>query len=173
MSWPKHEIDGVVYDLSHLNSTLIRVKSSRPGAQVFTVRVTFGCHAFTKEVQPEDDPKLHYMDGGTTRCFCPIRYEHSLGLPALFRAAAKGGDTYFSTENNLLVLNDSFGSAGPYIAAYRIRPSNRPPADALIDVRSAYLKPTLAKELSTLPFYSVVAATSRGQKIVWGKRVAW
>ena len=93
-------------------------------------------------------------------------------MPAIYRAAAAGGPTYFSGEN-MLLIDDSHGAAGPYITAYTIRKSTKPDVDAVINVRSAYMKPTLVRELSWLPFYSVVAAVAREQKIVRGDPRAW
>lgn len=167
MAWAKFNINGVDYDLSHLNDMLVRVKSRSGGAKVFRARVTFGCHSFTKDTSPNDDPAHHYQDGGTVRCFCPVRHGHSVMLPGLFRDRAEGGgDTYFGSNNNMLVLDNGHGPEGPYIAAYGIKRSNRPDVDVIIQVRSAYMKPNLAKVMSVLPFYSVVAATARAQPIV-------
>lgn len=88
------------------------------GAQGFRARVTFGCHTFTKDVGPDDDPAHHYQDGGATRCFCPIRYGHSNMLPGLFRSAATGGSTHFSSDNKMLLLSNEHGTVGPYMPAY-------------------------------------------------------
>ena len=94
-------------------------------------------------------------------------------LPTLFRTAAAGGPTYFSYEN-MLVMDNGHGEEGPYIAAYRIRRATKAGrADVIIDVHSAYMKPNLAKELSSLPFYSLVAAKARGQKVARSAPRPW
>lgn len=166
MAYAKLTIGAKVYDLSHLNNLLVRVKGRSGGAKVFRARVVFGCHTFTKDVEPGDDPQLYYQDGNNMRCFCPIRHDQSLSLPKLFREVANGGgDTYFGNDSNLLIL-DTGRDGGPYMAAYKIFRPNKQDVDVLLSVRSAYLKPNLPKRLSVLPFYSVVAATARGQQIV-------
>lgn len=173
MVWRNFKIAGIVYDLGHLNSTVIAVTPAAPEAPTFNVKVLFHCHTFTRELTAADTPDLHFQNGGELRCFCTVRHSHSLLLPGMVQAAANGGQTYFSQGANMLLL-DAGTAGGPYCAFYKMRRSNRPDVHAVMEVVSAYPKPNLPHMLSALSFPTVVSTISAGQALNRPKpRRAW
>ena len=78
MSWGKKQIAGVSYKLGHLDPFIMDVTPKVQDAPTYKVHVSFGCPSFHEGVgerlfaRPTDD--------GEERCFCQIRYGHSLNL---------------------------------------------------------------------------------------------
>ena len=79
MSWGKKRIAGVDYDLTHLDGFLMDVTPTIEGSVTYKVRVTFGCHTFTRKRLAADTPDLHFDHENEKRSFCTERYQHSPG----------------------------------------------------------------------------------------------
>jgi hypothetical protein len=86
----KLTIEGVIYDLSHLDPLsfdfVIPEKDGRP-RQLYAIDVIFSWHCFTRGIAPgEDFPKaLAISRGRETRLFDERRYRFSRQLPGIIR----------------------------------------------------------------------------------------
>lgn len=174
MGWGKFRVAGVSYDLSHLNTALVSVTPTPAGSATRVVKVSYGCHTFTRDIAPADKPDLWFVNGGEKRCFCVNRHALSSGLPGVVAAAANGARTYFSQGKNFLLVDNGYGAQGPYTVCYTIRKSNKADCDVVMFVVSAYLKPSLPKQLSALTFPTLVATVANGVPVTKpSTRVAW
>jgi hypothetical protein len=159
--WGKKTIDGVEYDLTHLDSAVIDVVAKTDPTVSFRVLVTYGLHCFAREERP-DDPAAHIIEeGGDRRCFCPDRTKLSKILPRLIREASKGL-AFFSDGRNMLVLEDLLG--GPYAVFFNVEPAQQESLDVILFVASAYLKPGLPERLPAVPFTALIEKASKGHR---------
>lgn len=165
MAWKSKRIGGVTYDLSHLDTKIVSVTPHVLNAPTYRVLVSYGCHTFTRELDANDIPDLHYINGGETRCFCVDRYKLSLSLPKMVNAAAQGGRAYFGQGSNMLILDNTHGAAGPYCVFFKMTKSTKSRADAVMFVVSAYLKPALPKKLGAISFAALVGTVANGHKV--------
>jgi len=123
MYWPKLTIDGEDYDLSHLDPFNIDVVPKTPRAPSFRVRISFGCHTFTREREAGDPESHHFEHDTEERCFCPERYRLSHRLRTLLSGTI--GKVYFSHDSYLLgYLLD--GLAAPYAVVFKVTKAKAP-----------------------------------------------
>ena len=80
MKWGVREFGGTAYSLAHLNPFGLKIVAASDDAPDVHVRVTFGCHTFTRSVEVGDPDDLLLTHGGEVRTFCPIRYSLSFAL---------------------------------------------------------------------------------------------
>jgi len=114
MSFGKIVIAGVEHDLTHLDPLVIRVTAKTTGSPTYNVHVSFGRHCFARELRHGDPVSHHVPDnGGSVRCFCPIRTTHSRHLSKIVRAAPTG-PAFFSQGKNMLLVDWVPGVVGPY-----------------------------------------------------------
>lgn len=138
--WPTFTYRGRTYELDHLNEAVIRATDSDEAER--TIIVSFGDHCFTRKPEPDDDPALRYP--GSSRVpvghFCPTRYELSLGLPELVRAAASGWAWNLRGEHFALVPTvTAAGVPVLYAVVFSLdRAGKGLPADLHMRVRSAH-----------------------------------
>jgi hypothetical protein len=147
MSWGKRTIEGVGYDLTHLDSRVIDVTPKAPRSPTYRVLVSYGCHCFARDLR-SGDPVSHHVadDGGRTRCFCVDRAAYSVHLPRIVRAAS-AGQAYFSQDHNMLLVERLPGVVAPYAIFFNIRKSRQKGVDVNLFVASAYEKPNLPTHL--------------------------
>ena len=167
MAWGSKRIAGVTYDLKHLDPYVINVTPTVAEAPTYRVGVMFGCHTFTRDLTAADKPDLHFKNGGETRCFCVDRHALSLGLPTLVSGAAVAGQRAFFTElrHNFLLLDGSYGAAGPYVVIFKLERARKPHLDVAMFVVSAYLKPNLPPKLPATTFATLIATVAAGKTI--------
>lgn len=139
MSWPKRTIRGVNYDFVHLQPFVLKVPNVNPHSDPYKVRVQFGCHVFSKALEPADAPDLHVQDGSAVRCFCPIRHGQSRFLRGILRDAADK-NVLISHSSNCCLLTPLPGLAGPYATFFDLRKAAARRLDVHLMVRSAYEK---------------------------------
>jgi hypothetical protein len=164
-SFGKKRIAGVDYDLRHLDSFVMPVTATYAGAPTYRVRVVFGAHTFTRNLLHTDTPDFHYNDGGTTRCFCPVRHAYSLHLPRLVRAASNG-DAFFGNKDMKYLLVESIpGLNAPYVIAFTMRKQLTRRADATMVVVSAHDRPGLPPNLPKLKLGTLVDLTMQEKPI--------
>jgi hypothetical protein len=144
--WGKKRIAGKEYDLSHLDPFLLPVTPKAAGARTYTVRVSFGCHTFTRDLTSDDKPDLHFRNGREVRCFCFDRHRLSLELPEMIRYAAQGR-VYFSAQANFLVVESLSEENAPYVAFFSVERAKGDGYDAAMFVTTAHLKPALPDKL--------------------------
>ena len=165
MSWGNKQIAGVVYDLTHLDGFVMGVTPTPDGAKTYRVRVTFGCHTFTRKRKDEDTPDLHFDHEDEQRSFCTERYQHSLGLPDMILYAANGR-AYFSEREEFLVVAGLPGTNAPYVAFFKIeRAKKHDGYDAAMFVTSAHPKPNLPERLPAVTFRTLVDYRVQGKKL--------
>lgn len=164
MEWRDRKIRGTVYRLSHLTPGSI-VVPAKDGSREFHVKITYGHHVFTRELQPQDTPDFHFKHEKETRCFCLIRHALSIHLPGIFQNAAAGGNAYFGETRNFLFAENVPGLQGPYAIFFDIKRANDKSADAVIFVVSAYHKPNLPAKLPKIRFDTLVRKAAAAEPI--------
>lgn len=165
--WPAKQIQGQVYDLSHLDPFILSIAPAAAGSQTYRVRVSFGLHTFSKTLAPEHTPDLVVRDGGDKRCFCKERYGLSRELPPLIATAASS-KAFFSHDGNYVIFKRKTygGVIIPYAAFFDMRQSrDNKTHDAAMFIKSAYLKPSLPRNMDAIKFATLVAKIARGEPI--------
>lgn len=157
----KRIIDGVEYDLTHLDSAVIDIAAKSDSTASFRVLVTYGLHCFAREVRPGDPDHQIIEQGNDRRCFCPIRTELSKSLPRLIREASTEL-AFFSDGRNMLIVEDVSG--GPYAVFFNVEPAKQKSLDVILFVASAYLKPGLPDRLPAVPFTALIEKASKGHR---------
>lgn len=170
MKWGKKQIAGVVYELSHLDPFFLDVTPKADDAPIYRVRVSFGCHTFTRELLPTDTQDFHFSDGRETRCFCPIRHGHSQHLPNMIRFAANG-KVHLTPYGNYFVFQNLDGLGVPYAAFFNATKATRSDAfHVAIKVITAFGKGNLPKRPPRVTFATLVAKTANGEKVTYVKK---
>lgn len=164
MEWRDRKIRGTVYRLGHLAPAAITVPA-KDGSRDYAVKVTYGHHVFTREIESHDTPDFHFTHGDETRCFCLIRHGLSLYLPSVFQKAANGGKAYFGETRNFLFAENVPGLQGPYAIFFDIKKAANPGIDAVIFVVSAYHKPKLPANLPKIRFDTLVRKAAAGENM--------
>jgi hypothetical protein len=167
--WHDISIEGTDYDLSHLHPFTVKVTPKADGAPTFKVYVSFGSHTFTKEWLENDNPAYLIKHDGERRCFCPIRYGHSLHLPAIIHKGVNG-KAYFSQTRNFLLVENLPGINGPYAVFFKVEKAKSKDFDVAMFVVSAYEKPDLPRRLPKITFATLISKTANGQPIMRPKK---
>jgi hypothetical protein len=162
MSWGSKQIQGVRYDLSHLDTFTMDVPSPT-GGRPHRVRVSFGCHCFTRETTPADTPDLLIRTPDETRSFCPNRFADSVDIADVIRAAV-GNNVHFSQTRNFVLVKRAAGQP-PYAIFFNIERGQSKGVDVAIFVVSAYPKSALPAKLPTIGFNVLVEKVARGLRI--------
>lgn len=167
MTWGSFKSGDTEFDLSHLDPFTITVASKSPGpeAREYQVRVTFGCHTFTREWESGDSEELRFEFEDHLRCFCPARHALSVCLPDLIRQAAKGKVHFNNKSSPFLTVHNVPGSNGPYVIYFDAIRATGSGLDVVIDVRSAHSKPNLATNLPKVGFGTIVGLTAAGRPV--------
>ncbi len=168
MSWGTKKIRGVVYGLTHLDGFDMPIVD-RAGVVLGTARVSFGCHTFTREWRSTDPLDHRMVFGNEVRCFCPIRYSLSLGLPGILQAAC-GGNAHFSKGSNFLLVRATPGAAGPYAIFFDVARARAKGIDVIVFVDSAYTKPNLPTKLPVIGFSKLLDKTAKGEPVTRPKK---
>lgn len=164
MDWRDRKIRGTVYRLGHLAPDVLTVPA-KDSSRDYRVKVTYGHHVFTRELEPQDTPDFHFNYVNETRCFCLIRHGLSLHLPSIFKKASTGGNAYFGETRNFLFVENVPGLQGPYAIFFDIKQASEKDIDAVIFVVSAYHKPNLSARLSKIRFDTLVRKASAGESM--------
>jgi hypothetical protein len=162
VEWRDRKIRGTVYRLSHLAPGIVTVPA-KDGSQNYRVRLSYGHHVFTRELEPQDTPDFHFSHLNETRCFCLIRHSLSLHLPSIFQKAATGGNAYFGETRNFLFAQNVPGLQGPYAIFFDIKQASEDGFDAVIFVVSAYHKPNLPAKLPKIRFDTLIRKAAAGE----------
>lgn len=131
-AWRIHEIDGVVYSLTHLDPFDLTVhvaavegKPGRPGKTAFaiTLMVHFSHHCFTTSCSGEAPvvPALAYSDTrrGETRNFCVERWTLSKCLPDVIRTL-QARRCYLTGRGNFFTVEGG-AAVGDYTVFFNVR----------------------------------------------------
>jgi len=168
MSWGSKRIQGVDYDLTHLDGFDMIVTPQYKDAPSYSVRVGFGAHTFTKALEAGDTPDLHFQDGGQTRCFCPLRHSYSMHLPKIIQTS---GTAYFGNQGEKYLLVENLaGLNAPYVVAFKVAQANLANVDATMFVVSAHERPGLPKKLPAIGMGTLVSLTVQGKPIIRPKK---
>jgi hypothetical protein len=163
--WGKKRIAGTDYDLSHLDPFLLDVTPKIEAARTYVVRVSFGCHTFTRDLRAADKPDLHFRHEREVRCFCFDLHKHSIELPDMIRYAA-GGRVYFNAGGNFLVVESVSDENAPYVAYFNVEKAKKTEGcDAAMFVTSAHLKPALPKKLPAVTFATLIDHTVQSKTL--------
>lgn len=164
VTWGKKTFGGVEYDLNHLAPFTMQVTPKQEGARTYNVRVTFTCHAFTREWRDTDAEDHRFDEGKEVRAFCPVRYGHSQSLEQLIRNASTG-KVRFNNQTPFVIPATIPGLVGPYAIYFQAYKAKVPGLDVIMDVRSAHHKPNLNQSLPKITFATVIGNTAAGVRI--------
>lgn len=164
MSRDDFVLNGSTFPLTHLDPFVLNVTGKADGSRTFNVLVTFGCHTFTRDLEPDHPPERRYVEGTEQRCFCDDRYGYSLNLPRIINYAAKGR-VFFSEGRNLLCVDWLPGLAAPYAVFFNLRPWREKGLHAAMTIVSAYDKEALPDRLPAITFATLVGTVVAGGKI--------
>ena len=144
MKWKPHEVEGKVYDLSHLHPfsfTLVVPGKKNQSTATYQIRVEFSMHCFTRSARDGESYSsvLEYKCDNETRLFDEERYALSRPLPDIIRRI---GDRkcYHAKDTNFFTIEaiDREGRRVEYsifFAVYR-----RDKNGLTLVVQSAYLR---------------------------------
>jgi hypothetical protein len=165
VEWKPQKIEGKLYDLSHLHPFRLEVKPKGEDAPTYVVRVTFGFHCFTRDLNGEDTPDLHVVHDGEKRCFCFARYELSRELIEAIKYAANGR-AYFTQRTNFLILESLSQHNAPYAIFFDVEKAKKADGyDAAMFVTSAHLRPDLPEKLPPVTFATIVDYRIQAKKL--------
>jgi hypothetical protein len=170
MIWGSRRINGVVYDLRHLDSFDMPVATQHPEVSTYNIRVSFGAHTFTRSLELDDTPDLHVQDGGVTRCFCVNRHGYSMHLPELVRASTRGRAYFGNKEMRYLLVEALPGLNSPYVIAFTVQKAKEKSHDATMFVVSAHERPDLPANLPAIKVATLLSLTMQGKPVVRPKR---
>ena len=166
MEWkPKKIAAGKIYDLSHLHDFKLEVKPKAEDAPTYQVRVSFGFHCFTRDLDGVDTPDLHMVYDGEKRSFCFDRYELSKELVDAIKYAANGR-AYFTQRANFIIVESLSQQNAPYVIFFDIEKAKKADGyDATMFVTSAHLRPELPDKLPPVTFATIVAYRIQGKQL--------
>jgi hypothetical protein len=147
----------------------VKVTPKLDGAPTFKVYVSFGCHTVSKEWSETCPTSGKMVYGSEIRCFCPIRYGHSLNLPKIIHDGTTGR-AFFGQTRNYLIIHDLPGAAGPYVVFFNLQRARSKSFDVAMFVVSAYEKPQLPRSLPKITFATLIAKTARGEPVTKPKK---
>lgn len=163
--WGKRTIQGIEFDLTHLDDAVIDIVFTPANAGdlpvLYRVLVSYGPHCFARDVQHDDHVDFHIRDNGDTRCLCPTRTALSKHLPRIIREAANAR-AYFSEGANMLLVEELEGLAGPYAVFFNVSKSRKRGLDVVLFVVSAYEKAGLPERLPAVQFKALIAKAAKG-----------
>lgn len=163
-------LNGVTYDLSHLNPRTVALTHN---GSDYRVLVEFGCHCFTEDTEDWHQPDRHYYHLGERRSFCTRRHDYSRRLPQII-ANLPGKTVYFGNQLNYLVMRntDLLGNGPPYLVFFKVEKMKRKKrGDVFMFVQSAYAKPNMIDRASPVSFSELIEATANGLPLVPGRSV--
>lgn len=165
------KMQGVVYDLGHLDPMQFEIEVE--GA-AYKIHVIFGCHCFTKELNPQlHKQDSYYEHGGELRALCTERYALSKNLPAIIKGLGSRTIYHGSLGNYFLfTLDADTAYPGPYLVFFDVARAKKKDYDVVMNVQSAYLKPGMADWASPVKFSTLVKFTSRSAKPPLGPPMA-
>lgn len=166
MKWPNKKIAGVIYPLDHLHPFIMRVSPKQPGAPSYRVRVSFGCHTFTKKLDGTETLDLVFVNGRERRCFCPLRHRLSLHLPGIIRGIATG-KVCFSKYGNYIFPANVPGMVEPYGVVLNVTKADSADYDVLLMVVSAHERPRFPKRPGQITFATLIGKTAKGEPVNW------
>jgi hypothetical protein len=171
--WGTKRIAGVTYDLNHLNPFFMDIAPKFPGAPTYRVRVSFGCHTFTREFKPADTPDVRFTHKGETRCFCTHRHNCSLQLPPILQGQISR--VYFTQRGTYFIAPRLPRLASPYFITFDVERSKSPGHVVSMFVASAYEKTDMPTEVSAITMATLISKTAVGGRITPPRpiRVRW
>lgn len=167
MQWGKRRIDGKVYDLTHLDPFILSIPGHN-GAASIPARVRFGSHVFTLTWSDSYVEEYRIADGKQSRCFCPIRYGHSLLLPGILQRSC-GGRVLFDPQKKLVMLGNPPGVLSPYAVFFEMKRVTKQPYELDIMVVSAHEHPRLRAKFG-MSFPHLASIVTGAAPIPWPKK---
>lgn len=167
MFWGKRSYGGAKYDLTHLDPQIIEIPS-HDGAPAIQMRLRFGSHVFTQKWTENDIEAYRVRDGGESRCFCPVRYEHSQHLPSILKIAV-GGRVLFDPSKKLAMLGNPPRSPAIYCIFFKLTRVTRQPYELDCVVVSAHTNP-YPRANKGMEFPHLARMVANGQPIPWPKK---
>lgn len=167
MQWGKRRIGGVLYDLTHLDPVILAIPGFEQQSPILA-RLRYGAHVFTLKWSDNYIDEYRILDGRQSRCFCPIRYAHSLHLPHLIQTHC-GGRVMFDPQKKLVLLGNPPGSLEPYAIFFELTRARSKPYQLDMLVVSAHERPRIRAKLG-MPLPKLAAMVVSGKPVPWPKK---
>lgn len=165
--WGVVTVEGVAYDLSHLDPFQTRVPPHEGGPEI-NMRVRFGTHVFTKGWRDNYPVSRRILDGKTPRCFCPERAAHSAHLPDIIRQRL-GERVLFSKTRRLVFVGNPTGAVFPYAVFFQLFRASKKPFELEMLVVSAHEKANCLS-LKGMAFPHLATIVAGGRDVPWPKK---
>lgn len=172
-AWQNFEVDGQLYDLSHLdnfNFSHTRHATGAHPAKTTRFLVSFSHHCFTSHIGDKDNWLYPYANG-KPRYFCPKRNELSKQIPQILRDVATNDvylkKTFIEHREQFYYLERNLDNID-YRLFIEVSKANKPFADIRLKVASAYPEETYAVPVGytdTFNFWRVVDARLEDKKL--------
>lgn len=144
--FPQKHFQGKIYTFEHLQPIALNLDMNIEGVKTeIKIFVTFGCHCFTENFNPEKHKADHiYRHQNETRAFDPARYECSKHLPKAIDSLLTGmiyrSDKSYTYVSQILIAVPS-GSQSYSIFFSLERATKTPSLNLRMYIKSAYLSP--------------------------------
>ena len=131
--------------------------------------VRFKCHCFTEELAAHHTPDFRYVHNGEQRAFDLDRHKLSHLLPKII-VTLGSNSVYLSQRENYFLLRQKpiNGFNGPYLVFFNVIKAKKETDDVLMNIESAYMKPSMAGRASPIKFTTLIEKTAMGQKVPRG-----
>ncbi len=166
----KKNYRGTTYSLDHLDPFAFVISENEVE---FRIWVEFSCHCFTEEKQVWHAPDTIYQHENEIRAFCTQRHNYSRRLPALTRSINERS-VYFGEEYNFFSISntDLRGNGPPYLIFFDVYKShNKKKGNAILKIRSAYIKPNMTERAAPVSFFDLVQSKLNKTSLTPGRRV--
>ena len=142
-NFPKKKFEGVTYDFKHLDPVIHQVTLDAAATATAMLHVTYSIHCFTEEFDSMQHTLHHrYTHAGETRAFDVIRYNCSMGLPAIIANLARAKVYRAMNDNYTYVAHIPVaGQQQPYSLFFTLKAKGTANPSVSMHVQSAYLKP--------------------------------
>ena len=167
MQWGKKSYGGVKYDLTHLDPFILEIPAFEGGGPI-NARVRFGSHVFTEKWSDNYIEAFRVLDGKQSRCFCPIRFGHSVHLPGIVRLSAPGR-VLFDPSKKIVMLGNPPGVLSPYAIFFEMSRAKHIAFELDILVVSAHEHPQLKAKVG-MDFPKLARMVANGAQVPWPKR---
>jgi hypothetical protein len=143
------QFEGVLYTFNHLKPIRLTVPINSAATVKIEMDVSFGCHCFTEEFDSSKHREHHsYTHKNEVRAFEPLRYQCSLQLPRVIQNMLRG-KIYLADKSYTyvaLITTNSMAGSQSYSVFFSLERNTNSPLPALkMFIKSAYLKPSVAK----------------------------
>jgi hypothetical protein len=159
--WGKKKIQGVEYDLGHLDPFVFEAIPGSAAAARILVGVSFSLHTFTRDREAGDAPDTLMVRNNDSRSFCTHRYKCSQHLPQIVRGIAAGA-ACISHSGNYMIVSAIDCAAGEYATLFQLWKSSSEKIPVRMGIISAHERTGALPNMKEISFYTLVRKIAQG-----------